>query len=662
MGTGPTVIVSGGGDQLTDAELTAIENSNLQATDVLAKTTDLDGDTIALRTTLQGQVLRTAILEEHVAGTIMGGFYDVFPDDSMIDMDNSSGIVYDESKCIETDDALVVTSEPASTADFTQPDLKGTITYWEKTSTGKGRFKTAIGGSVVTVGAGQTNPLVIPGTLINDLRTVCYIDGDGSASDSVWLDSDLASGAVNTIYGLIIVDGKVQPNQVANPHGVANSSTTIITSSMSNSNTPSPLVASATSYLAAGDNFEAYQAFNQSDGTESHSGSWIGDGVPTSGSPQSLMIDLGTARCINKYILKSRWATTQGYKAFPKTWTLEGTNTGVIGDASGANGWVVLDTVAESTEPGQNSWEAAYHTFSNVVSYRYYRLHITDRYGSEAYVSINELKLVENLEIMTYPSPAIAIAAGDCIINTSEWSGVTATGDAPIAITETLNGSSTAYYAFSRNHGEADELWVASDQSGVARLSSGTWQYYDAGWTSATANNRFQALTDALGVSATQALCDGATWEATDNDSWAASEGDNFAWAVLMEADGDNLPQFDKIVVSYSAGNAVFISKAFTIPTGQTKALLSVLVKGITILDTISVFVSAPPSGGDSWQECITLTKVADDVGGTGIHQYTLAEKTLSAASGTTMKVRVLMNFNVGQEFHGYCGMYSNGV
>ena len=181
--------------------------------------------------------------------------------------------------------------------------------------------------------------------------------------------------------------------------GANNASTSYATPVMTADNAPGPITTSATSIYASNAELSAYYAFNQSDGNSDTIGVWISNAAPSSGSPQSLMIDFGQPVCINKYVLKTRNATTTGYRAFPKTWTLEGSNSGAIGDTAGdtngTNGWYLLDTVAASTDPGAAStWEAAYHTFVNNKSFQKYRIRITDRYGSEPYVAINELKLV----------------------------------------------------------------------------------------------------------------------------------------------------------------------------------------------------------------------------------------------------------------------------
>lgn len=203
--------------------------------------------------------------------------------------------------------------------------------------------------------------------------------------------------APNTIYDVFAeYDSSTAFNLVLSKwcyggNGANNSSTSYATSAaISNS---SPYIISATSIETSG--MEAYQAFNQSDGTFDGLGSWNSSAKPTSGSPQSLMIDLGYPVCINKYVMKNRAAS---YPAFPKTWTFEGSNSSssALGDASGANGWVVLDTVASSTDVASNTWEASYHTFTSYRAYRYYRIHITDSHSAQNYVTINELKLVRD--------------------------------------------------------------------------------------------------------------------------------------------------------------------------------------------------------------------------------------------------------------------------
>jgi hypothetical protein len=500
------------GEQLTTSEITAIQNANLLITDVVAKTSDVPSTSSinmllsVLRTNIQGLTMRTARLEDYAGSNISGGFLDVFKESSGIDVFASSGILYDdESKCVGSDDTMIVTSNPETLDDYIQNDLKGNIAFWEKTSLKKGRFKMSSDGTVVTVGPGQANPLVIPGVRINinSGATVIYIDGDGSDPDSVWLNYDITSREVTGIYGLDMINGQIQPNQV---------------------------------------------------------------------------------------------------------------------------------------------------TADEVV--------------------------------YTYPSPALAIAADACIINTSEWSGLTSSGGYPIAITDTLNGSSIASYTVGmyREAGFDDYLigfgfipdktWFGIGPVATRKLSDQSWYALNAEGTamvSASINNEVDAVMEGLTNLAVAhpeylAAMSSEVWNSWNNDTCAEVimilDPDTIEWGVYMQADGDSVPQFDKIELSYSADKVVFISEPFTLEEAPTTAVISVLVYGFTESNPIKAYVSCSDSGYD-FQECINLTRVADNVGIDRVDQYESDEITFEGITGTELRIRVEMDYNVGHVIYGYDVMVS---
>ena len=162
--------------------------------------------------------------------------------------------------------------------------------------------------------------------------------------------------------------------------GANNTSESYATPVMTANNAPGPIT--LTGNGASG--YEEFYAFNQADGSSDTTGVWVGS---------QLMINFGQPVCINKYKLKSRNASQKNWIAFPKTWTLEGTNgAGVYNDATGTNGWTVLQTVSQSEDLAANTWETNYHTFENNKSYLKYRIVPSASWGTG--YAINELKLV----------------------------------------------------------------------------------------------------------------------------------------------------------------------------------------------------------------------------------------------------------------------------
>lgn len=169
--------------------------------------------------------------------------------------------------------------------------------------------------------------------------------------------------------------------------GTTNTSEAYATNAMS-SNSSGGQVVSATSQNM--NYWLAYYAFNQS---ISDNQNWATSSAPTSGSPQSIMIDLGAAnaKVINKYA----WFCSSSQSVNPCDWQLQGTNNTSAGvnDGETANGWTTLHSIANGTSWAyRGSW--ATYGFTNSTAYRYYRMRITGGCPSGAYMWMLELKLI----------------------------------------------------------------------------------------------------------------------------------------------------------------------------------------------------------------------------------------------------------------------------
>lgn len=142
----------------------------------------------------------------------------------------------------------------------------------------------------------------------------------------------------------------------------------------------------------------AWYAFNRN--LDAYDCGWMCVYVPSSGSPQSIMIDLGSSntKAINKY----SFYLYGGYPIPPCVWQLQGTNntSASVGDGETSNGWSTLDSRSYSTswQPGAG-WYT--YTFSNSTAYRYYRFRCTSAY--QAYY-LAELKLIEAQTTAVTPS------------------------------------------------------------------------------------------------------------------------------------------------------------------------------------------------------------------------------------------------------------------
>ena len=233
---------------------------------------------------------------------------------------------------------------------------------------------------------------------------VCNITTEPTLSNTA---TDLNSTALapNTIYDIFAEYSSstaftlVASRWATGGDGANNSETQVCTTTATADTTGSQIV---TYTSKNGSGYEGWYAFNRADGANNSSLLWVSSAAPSSGSPQSLMIDLGRSVCINKYRLKARVSDAvpgTNERAFPKTWKFQGTNntSAVVTDAINDNGWVDLDTVASASDPVNNTYETLYHTFANTTRYRYYRLRITDRSGANNYCCIGEVDLVASI-------------------------------------------------------------------------------------------------------------------------------------------------------------------------------------------------------------------------------------------------------------------------
>ncbi|MGE8038014.1 discoidin domain-containing protein [Lysinibacillus sp. NPDC093692] len=142
---------------------------------------------------------------------------------------------------------------------------------------------------------------------------------------------------------------------------------------MTSNDTPSPLVASASSIWSA--TFPAWKAFN---GTNNDSNDcWVTVGGSIAGWVQ---LDFGSPKYCNQIKLTSRSGSTAN--ACPKDFTITASNDGIV-----------FDKIANIT--GQTKWalnETRMFTFKNAKKYRIYRLLIISNDGYSSYSAIGQLQ------------------------------------------------------------------------------------------------------------------------------------------------------------------------------------------------------------------------------------------------------------------------------
>ena len=194
-----------------------------------------------------------------------------------------------------------------------------------------------------------------------------------------WMAANGWSTDVNTLdWTTRLIDG----TSASSP----NNSTTYVTSAATSNITPAPLRLSAFGEYSYA--YQAYKAFNQT--ATADMDAWRSVSTPSYAYPQSLQVDLGTAKIINKYAYQARVS----YDNSPTEWKLQGSNviTALPSDIIDYN-WTTLDTRTGITAPGHTQW-SSYYTFTNTTPYRYYRMRITYANGNTL-TTLANLKLVE---------------------------------------------------------------------------------------------------------------------------------------------------------------------------------------------------------------------------------------------------------------------------
>ncbi|WP_042859479.1 discoidin domain-containing protein [Dickeya sp. NCPPB 3274] len=198
----------------------------------------------------------------------------------------------------------------------------------------------------------QTNNVVFDGQLKPYTGETYSIDSDGSFYSSV-----------------IKADGMSL--------SVSSYSKSTVVPAMTSANTPAGYVASASSAYNA--SYAAYYAF---DGSVSGNG-WISASAPTAATPQWLEIELPSQTQITGYIITNPNSVIGGL-ASPKSWLLQGSNDGSV--------WTTVHSVSNSTNNTADIDQE--FPLSIAANYSKYRLYITDKNSSYAFVSIKKLKLV----------------------------------------------------------------------------------------------------------------------------------------------------------------------------------------------------------------------------------------------------------------------------
>lgn len=220
------------------------------------------------------------------------------------------------------------------------------------------------------------------------------------------------------------------------------------TAAMTALNAPGPNIVTRTSAVGSGN--EAWTVFDQAGAI------WV---ASSTSLPQTIMYDFGAgnSKVINKYRIVN-------HPDGPTAWTLEGTNgAGVYSDASGTNGWVVLDT--RSGQGGSDgSYSSFYYTTVSLSSqpYQKYRMVITAKASANA-LSLREIQFVASANSLAGGSSRVRTYEATVIYNAGDR--VTYGGHDWVCILQTTAGTTPVAGNYWVDNGTS----VSGDFSGLYR-------------------------------------------------------------------------------------------------------------------------------------------------------------------------------------------------
>jgi hypothetical protein len=339
-------------------------------------------------------------------------------------------------------------------------------------------------------------------------------------SDADWNETGGWSISVNTIdWTYRAVDGV----------SWVTSSTTNATPTLSSNTSASPFIVTRTSMTTT---YDAYRAFDKTQSTDDTK-AWFSGAKPTSGAPQSLMVDWGSGNA--KLILRYGLLTRDGDAniANPTAWKFQGSNTEgcAVDDAVNANGWTDLDTQTGVTSNNSQNYQWYSETLAHTTAYRYYRLRFTDANTASAYVVIAECSLIEaTTATPTFTSATFTYDSNQEYTSTqidcSAWTDINSVVVNQTTPTGTVSNSAI-YHAISFDGTVTYKVFISSTWIPIAQYINGTtWQFNSNTGTGTTWVDAATAGSNTVASAMTQATTGiaGHQWTKTLIDAMSDSD------------------------------------------------------------------------------------------------------------------------------------------
>ncbi|MEI6627556.1 MAG: hypothetical protein WCL61_03090, partial [bacterium] len=214
-----------------------------------------------------------------------------------------------------------------------------------------------------------------------------------SGGSSQWLtsDSDISYTSGNVSIGTSTQNGLFQ---VYSPE----INTVVNVPTMTSNTSPSGVASCSSAYNASADCYRAFAGLTYY--------GWLNSG----GSTGVLQYQFPVEKIVQRYSIIP-WSVDNFPSRSPKTWTFEASNNGTD--------WVILDSRTNYTS--WVSYASSDFSFTNSISYSYYRLNISEN-GGGGYLGVQNLGIYSGNNIPAGPALLVSSSTGQVGFNTTDLS------------------------------------------------------------------------------------------------------------------------------------------------------------------------------------------------------------------------------------------------
>lgn len=477
----------------------------------------------------------------------------------------ASGVTLDASQASGSVDTIIGTDMYA-----VYTDIKGPITNWVQDAAATGHFTD--GSTTLSLGTGNTVPQIVPGLIVTiggTEYTIQSITGNGTGSGAVTLSATVTSGAVTSIRTATAANSGLT---VTGSDGVYSS---LLTKTLDQ-----PQVFSYSSKISV------RQAIRGSE----FGGSGTVIRATFAAYAATMVGQLVNAgfKMVAASIVQRTGTTGYVGTTTPTPFTFNG---GAAGCTVVAAGEITTDPLVYAINPANDylvimDFEAIVASGAVGTQTNYNRNMIARGLtGGGGYAIIFNAYSASSIGLPAggtvtsafYPSYPYTIGvkkietapvAGTAVPDQLQVATTNNTSRIPtyaisnvngVTVTETLNGTSKLYNAFSFDGRLTWWVYLLAAWKQIVKQDAGTWKYLNSSgvWTAAAVNDVYAALRDAFGVAANQ--MSGTAVNAMASADWTAENGlipsvtQYLDIAIGLQADASsNRPYCTRFVLSYN--------------------------------------------------------------------------------------------------------------